>query len=85
MFASAAARRSRFAGIGKESPAFAAAVGLLVYPQVSGLEHFEPRKSNVMLATGSDGYIARVGAVTGQFLNMRHWAGAMPVQCGAVR
>ena len=44
-----------------KSPAFAAAVGLLVYPQVSGLEHFEPRKSNVMLATGSDGYIARVG------------------------
>jgi cell division protein FtsA len=44
-----------------KSPAFAASVGLLVYPQVAGLEHFEPRRSSVMLATGSDGYIARVG------------------------
>ena len=25
-----------------KSPAFAAAVGLLVYPQVAGIEHFEP-------------------------------------------
>jgi cell division protein FtsA len=44
-----------------KNPAFAASVGLLVYPQVAGLEHFEPRRSSVMLATGSDGYIARVG------------------------
>lgn len=44
-----------------KSPAFAAAVGLLVFPQVAGVEHFEPRRSGVMLATGSDGYIARVG------------------------
>ncbi len=44
-----------------KSPAFAAAVGLLVYPQVAGIEHFEPKRSSIMLATGSDGYIARVG------------------------
>ncbi len=44
-----------------KSPAFAASVGLLVYPQAAALEHFEPRRSSHMLATGSDGYIARVG------------------------
>ncbi len=44
-----------------KNPAFAAAVGLLVYPQVAALEHFEPKRSSVLLATGSDGYIARVG------------------------
>ncbi len=27
-----------------KSPAFAAAVGLLIYPQVAGIEHFEPRR-----------------------------------------
>ncbi len=43
------------------SPAFAAAAGLLVYPQVAGVEHFEPRRSGGFLATGTDGYIARVG------------------------
>ena len=30
-----------------KSPAFAAAVGLLVYPQVAGIEHFEPRRRRV--------------------------------------
>ena len=44
-----------------KNPAFASSVGLLVYPQVAGLEHFEPKRSSVLLATGSDGYIARVG------------------------
>jgi cell division protein FtsA len=41
--------------------AFAGPVGLLVYPQVAGLEHFETRSSGVMLGTGTDGYFSRVG------------------------
>jgi len=44
-----------------KNPAFAAAVGLLVYPQVAGLEHFEPRRNVGYAATGTDGYITRVG------------------------
>ena len=44
-----------------KSPAFAASVGLLVYPQVAGIEHFEPRRAGSSLATGTDGYITRVG------------------------
>ena len=43
------------------SPAFAAAVGLLAYPQVAGLEHFEPRRQGIAGAEGEDGYVARVG------------------------
>ena len=43
-----------------KSPAFATAVGLLVYPQVAALEHFEPSRGR-MLATGTDGYFSRVG------------------------
>jgi len=31
-----------------KSPAFAAAVGLMVYPQVAGIEHFEPRPVRVL-------------------------------------
>ena len=43
-----------------KGPAFAAATGLLVYPQVAHLEHFEPRRMrNARL--GTSGYIARVG------------------------
>lgn len=43
-----------------KSPAFATAVGLLVYPQVAALEHFEaPRRRSQ--ATGTDGYFSRVG------------------------
>ena len=42
-------------------PGFAAPVGLLVYPQVAGLEHFEPRSSGAMLGTGTDGYLSRMG------------------------
>lgn len=42
------------------SPAFAAAVGLLVYPQVAGREYFEPRRIE-RAATGTDGYMTRVG------------------------
>ena len=40
-------------------PAFAAAAGMLVYPQVAHLEHFEPRRTRHSLTGG--GYIARVG------------------------
>jgi cell division protein FtsA len=44
-----------------KGPPFAASVGLLVYPQVAGVEHFEPQSSGRALATGTDGYMARVG------------------------
>jgi cell division protein FtsA len=40
--------------------AFAVAAGLLVYPQAAHLEHFEPRKTRVLM-TGTGGYMARVG------------------------
>lgn len=43
-----------------KGPAFAAAAGLLVYPQVAYLEHFEARHSR-SFAPGADGYFARVG------------------------
>ncbi len=44
-----------------KSPAFAAAVGLLVYPQVAALEHFEAGRGGAYLGTGTDGYFSRVG------------------------
>ena len=44
-----------------KGPSFAASVGLLVYPQVAGIEHFEPQGRSRGLATGTDGYMARVG------------------------
>jgi cell division protein FtsA len=44
-----------------KNPAFSAAVGLLVYPQVMGIEHFEPTRQGLLQGTGTDGYIARVG------------------------
>ena len=40
--------------------AFAVAAGLLVYPQVAHLEHFEPRHTQ-QFTVGAGGYIARVG------------------------
>lgn len=43
-----------------KGPAFAAAAGLLVYPQAAHLEHFEPRRTR-QLMTGTGGYMARVG------------------------
>lgn len=43
-----------------KGPAFAATAGLLVYPQVAHLEHFEPRRTRQMM-TGTGGYMARVG------------------------
>ena len=42
-------------------PAFAAATGLLVYPQAAHLEYFEPRRSRRYLMNGTGGYFARVG------------------------
>jgi cell division protein FtsA len=43
-----------------KGPAFAAAAGLLIYPQFAYLEHCEPRKTR-RLMTGTDGYFTRVG------------------------
>jgi cell division protein FtsA len=43
-----------------KSPAFAVAAGLLVYPQMAHLEHFEPRHTRHTF-TGHGGYIAKVG------------------------
>jgi len=40
--------------------AFAVAAGLLVYPQLAHLEHFEPRHAR-QFKSGAGGYIARVG------------------------
>ena len=44
-----------------KSPAFAASVGLLIYPQFAGVEQFVPGRGRGQLATGTDGYISRVG------------------------
>jgi len=44
-----------------KNPSFSAAVGLLVYPQVAGIEHFRPGRGEQEIATGTHGYIARVG------------------------
>jgi cell division protein FtsA len=44
-----------------KSPAFASAVGLLIYPQVAGLEHFEPGQAAPRRSEMEDGYVARVG------------------------
>jgi cell division protein FtsA len=42
-----------------KGPAFAAATGMMVYPQMAHLEHFEPRRTRHSQTGG--GYIARVG------------------------
>jgi cell division protein FtsA len=44
-----------------QGPAFAASVGLLVYPQVAHIEHFEPGSAGQFLGTGTNGYFARMG------------------------
>ena len=44
-----------------KSPAFATAVGLLIYPQVAGLEHFEPGRAAPRRGAPDEGYVARVG------------------------
>ena len=43
-----------------KGPAFAAAVGLLVYPQVAHIEHFERQGYRSPMATGTDGYLWRM-------------------------
>jgi len=43
-----------------KSPGFAAATGLLVYPQIAHLEHFEPRQTRHRM-TGTDSYFGKVG------------------------
>ncbi|PTM61065.1 cell division protein FtsA [Phreatobacter oligotrophus] len=43
-----------------KGPPFAAAVGLTVYPQIAGAEHYEPQR-RLFAATGTDGYFSRVG------------------------
>ncbi len=44
-----------------KSPAFAAAAGLLIYPQVSGIEHFRPSRGNAAPEAHENGYFGRVG------------------------
>jgi cell division protein FtsA len=44
-----------------KSPAFAAAVGLMIYPQMAGLEYFEPSRHVARQASEERGYAARVG------------------------
>ncbi len=42
-------------------PAFAAAVGLLIYPQVAEMEQFDDGSDTPLAMTGTGGYLARVG------------------------
>lgn len=44
-----------------KNPSFSAAVGLLIYPQVEPVQQFRPARREVEAATGTHGYIARVG------------------------
>ena len=44
-----------------KNPAFSAAVGLIIYPQVARIEQFSARPQARLLRTGTDGYFARVG------------------------
>jgi cell division protein FtsA len=44
-----------------KSPSFSAAVGLLVYPQAAKIEYFRPGRRVAEAATGTGGYMARVG------------------------
>ncbi|WP_375458726.1 cell division protein FtsA [uncultured Enterovirga sp.] len=43
-----------------KGPAFSAAVGLLVYPQVAHIEHFEPRGRRPFAGSGTGGYFEQV-------------------------
>lgn len=45
---------------GAKGPSFATGVGLLVYPQRAGEEHFESARP-ASRATGTDGYLSRMG------------------------
>jgi cell division protein FtsA len=42
-------------------PAFATAVGLLIYPQVSAMEQIDTRHDRPVMMTGTGGYLSRVG------------------------
>ncbi|MYZ46946.1 cell division protein FtsA [Propylenella binzhouense] len=44
-----------------KGPAFSAAVGLVIYPQVAKIEQFEARQPGWGAMTGTDGYLARMG------------------------
>ncbi len=44
-----------------KGPAFSAAVGLLVYPQVSHVEHFEPRSQSGRTGLVSNSYLSKFG------------------------
>ncbi len=44
-----------------KSPGFSAAVGLLVYPQFSSVEYFEPSRGGAAGERRSEGYFGRVG------------------------
>ena len=44
-----------------KGPAFSAAVGLLVYPQVAHIEHFEPRSGGFFAGVPGDSYVSRMG------------------------
>ncbi len=44
-----------------KGPAFAASVGLLVYPQTAHAEFFDMRGGGFFAGTGTDGYLSRVG------------------------
>ncbi len=44
-----------------KSPSFAAAVGLMVYPQMAGLEYFGTTRSHAGHHNGEAGYATRVG------------------------
>ncbi|MEP4803326.1 MAG: cell division FtsA domain-containing protein, partial [Hyphomicrobiales bacterium] len=44
-----------------KGPAFSAAVGLLIYPQIAQLEQIRPRAKTKDLLNGTDGYFSRVG------------------------
>jgi cell division protein FtsA len=44
-----------------KNPSFSAAIGLLVYPQAAKIEYFRPARRTPEAATGTNGYIARVG------------------------
>ena len=44
-----------------KGPAFAAATGLLVYPQIAHDEYFDMRNGGFFAGTGTDGYLSRVG------------------------
>ena len=56
-----AARHRRACRKRRKGPAFAAAAGLLVYPQAAHLEHFETRSKRFLMTGTGGGYFARVG------------------------